>query len=238
MLMDYYHILAGFFSLVVLEIVLGIDNIVMIALTVEHLPKRARNKARTIGISLALFFRIGMLFGTAFLMSMTKPLITFQNLYISAKDIVMIGGGTFLLYTVTTGMHDEVTGEKNKECKNFDGNFTSTIIRIMIMDIVFSLDSILTAVGITNHIYVISAAMVIAMIFMLVSSGWVSNFIMENPTIKMLALSFVMMIGVFLIAQGFGVTIPKGYIYFSMAFSLVVEIMNMIRRKKVSQKKN
>ena len=229
-----YHLWASFLSLTALEIVLGIDNVVFIALVVGHLPEEQRKKARTIGLTLALLMRIVMLFGIVWIISLKQPLFSIMGLSLSGKDLMMLGGGLFLLYKATSGIHDEVTGERKEEYRTFEGNFTSTIMQIVLIDLIFSFDSVITAVGLTEVIFVIIAAMTIAMIVMLVSSGFIADFIATHPTIKMLALSFVMMIGVFLVAEGLGFHVPKGYIYFGMAFSLGVEGLNMLARRRKS----
>ena len=226
------EIWASFLSLTALEIVLGIDNVVFIALVVGHLPKSQRQRARVIGLMLALFFRIAMLFGIVWIISLKEPCIHLFGLGLSGKDLMMMGGGLFLLHKATTSIHDEVTGDVKTELKEFTGGYSKTIFQIVLIDIIFSFDSVITAVGLTEQIYIIIAAMTIAMVVMLVSSGYIADFIASHPTIKMLALSFVMMIGVFLMAEGLGFHVPKGYIYFGMAFSLGVEILNMLVKKK------
>ncbi|MCD6055231.1 MAG: Integral rane protein TerC [Gammaproteobacteria bacterium] len=227
-----YGIWASFFSLTALEIVLNVDNVVFIALVVAHLPLKQRNKARAIGLGLALLFRIAMLLGIVWIMSLTKPWIHLFDFDFSGKDLMMLGGGLFLIYKATQGIHDDVTDDQKITYKKFRGGFISTIIQIVIIDLIFSFDSIMTAVGITHYVPVIVAAMTVAIAVMFVSSNTVSKFIMEYPTLKMLALAFVLLIGVFLVAEGFGWEVPKGYIYFAMAFSLGVEILNIIVRKK------
>lgn len=227
-----YSIWASFLSLTALEIVLGIDNIVFIALVVGHLPKQERDRARIVGLFLALLFRVAMLFGIVWIISLKEPLLHIFDFNLSGKDLMMLGGGLFLLYKATDGIHNEVTEDKTSEYKNFKGGFISTVGQIVLIDIIFSFDSVITAIGITELIYVIIAAMTVAMIVMLISSGYIADFIATHPTIKMLALSFVMMIGVFLVAEGLGFHVPKGYIYFGMAFSLGVEILNMLVKRK------
>lgn len=227
-----YSIWASFLSLTALEIILGIDNVVFIALLVGHLPKAQREKARVIGLSLALLFRIAMLFGIVWLIGLKEPWLDLFGNEFSGKDLLMLSGGMFLLYKATDSIHNEVTGDKKAAFKTFNGSFFRTIIQIVLIDLVFSFDSVITAVGISEHVWVIIAAMTIAMIVMLISSGFIGSFIETHPTIKMLALSFVMMIGVFLVAEGLGFHVPKVYIYFGMAFSLSVEVLNMMVRKR------
>lgn len=231
-----YHLWASFLSLTALEIILGIDNVVFIALLVGHLPKNQREKARIIGLVLALLMRIAMLFGIVWVIGLKEPWITLFDNAFSGKDLLMLVGGMFLLYKATDSIHNEVTGDKKDEFKEFSGGFTSTIAQIVMIDLVFSFDSVMTAVGITEHIWVIIAAMTIAMAVMIVSSGFIAHFIETHPTLKMLALSFVMMIGVFLVAEGLGFHVPKGYIYFGMAFSLGVESLNMLVRRRKNRR--
>lgn len=227
-----YTLWASFLSLTALEIILGIDNVVFIALLVGHLPEEQREKARILGLTLALIMRIAMLFGIVWIIGLKEPWITLLGNEFSGKDLLMLVGGTFLLYKATDSIHNEVSGDKKEALIEFKGSFTSTIIQVVLIDLVFSFDSVMTAVGVTEHIWVIIAAMTIAMIVMIVSSGVIAHFIESHPTLKMLALSFVMMIGVFLVAEGLGFHVPKGYIYFGMAFSLGVEILNMMARKR------
>lgn len=226
------ELIISFLSLSALEIVLGIDNVVFIALVVSHLPPEKRNSARTIGISLALILRIFFLLGIVWLMGMGKPLFTLWSISFSIKDLMMFGGGLFLIAKATSSIHDQMTGDEKQQMQEFKGGFISTVIQVIFIDLIFSFDSVMTAVGIVQNIPVIIAAMVLAMIVMLVASGVISNFIIRYPTLKMLALSFIMMVGVFLVCEGFGLHIPKGYIYFGMAFSLAVETLNLVSRRK------
>jgi predicted tellurium resistance membrane protein TerC len=235
-LLTNYALWASFFSLTALEIVLGIDNVVFIALIVSHLPRAQREKARVLGLSLALGMRIAMLFGIVWIIGLKAPWIQIFDLNFSGKDLMMLVGGLFLLHKATSSIHDEVTGDQKTELQEFKGGFASTILQIVFIDLIFSFDSVITAVGLTENIPVIVAAMTVAMIVMLASSGYISSFISKYPTIKMLAMSFVMMIGVLLVAEGFGMHVPKGYIYFGMAFSLGVELLNILVRKKKSRK--
>jgi len=227
---------AAFFSLTALEIVLGIDNVVFIALVVGHLPEQEQARARSIGLMLALLLRIGMLFGAAWVIGLTDPWVSFWGFDLSGKALLMLIGGLFLLYKATDSIHDELTGDISESYKAYSGGIVGTIVQIMLLDMVFSFDSVITAVGITDHIYVIIVAMTIAMGVMLFSAGFIADFIKKMPTVKMLALSFVMMIGFFLVAEGFGVHVPKGYLYFGMAFSLFVEVMNLMARRRRQKK--
>lgn len=227
-----YHIWASLLSLTALEIVLGIDNLVFIALVVGHLPAHQQQKARSLGLMLALGMRVALLMGIAWIVSLQEPFFALFGMDFSGKDLMMLGGGLFLLAKGTSSIHDEVTGEEKQEYRSFTGDFLKTVAQIVMIDIIFSFDSVITAVGLTENIPVIVIAMSIAMLVMLLCSGTVSDFINRHPTIKMLALSFIMMIGVFLVAEGLGFHVPKGYIYFAMAFSLGVEVLNMVVRKR------
>ena len=224
-------IIASFLSLTALEIVLGIDNIIFIALLVQHLPENQQKKARNIGIFLALFLRILMLFSIVWIIQLKEPFIELLGQPLSGKDLMMLAGGGFLIYKATSGIHEEITLELKENYSKFKGSLIATIFQIAVVDIVFSFDSIMTAVGITEQTYVIVFAMIISMIVMLVSSGKIAQFIKDYPTLKILALSFVMMIGLLLVADGFGFKVPKGYIYAAMGFSLLVEALNITRGK-------
>lgn len=219
-------------SLSALEIILGIDNVIFIALVVNHLPLKQAKSARYVGISLALLLRIAFLLAVLWLMGLSKPWFTIYGKAFSIKDALMFGGGLFLIAKATSSIHDQITGEEQEELKEYKGGFFYTVIQIIFIDLIFSFDSIMTAVGIVKDITVIIIAMVIAMIIMLGASGVIANFIARYPTLKMLALAFIMAIGLFLMAEGFGMHIPRGYIYFGMFFSLAVEGLNMIARKK------
>ena len=223
---------ASLLTLTALEIVLGIDNVVFIALIVNHLPPKERDRARYIGLFLALFMRIALLFSLVWLMGLTEPFFSVLGHGISGKDLLMVVGGLFLIYKATTSIHDEMTHDAESSYKDFKGSFSKTILQVIFIDLIFSFDSIITAVGLTEMVVVIVVAMVIAMAVMLVSSGFIAEFIEKHATLKMLALSFIMMIGMMLCAEGLGFHVPKGYIYFSMAFSLGVEILNMTVRKR------
>jgi predicted tellurium resistance membrane protein TerC len=231
------EIWASLLTLTALEIVLGIDNVVFIALVVNHLPPQERKRARYIGLFLALFMRIALLFSLVWLMGLTEPFIHLFGYGFSGKDLMMIAGGLFLIYKATTSIHDEMTPEAHASMKDFKGSFAKTIAQVVIIDFIFSFDSIITAVGLTQVVVVIIVAMVIAMLVMLVSSGYIADFIAKHATLKMLALTFIMMIGVLLVAEGLGFHVPKGYIYFSMAFSLGVEVLNMTVRRRALKNK-
>lgn len=227
-----YSIWASLLSLTALEIVLGIDNVIFIALVVNHLPPKQRRKARFIGLMLALGMRVALLFSLVWLMGLTEPILELAGKALSGKDLLMMAGGLFLIHKATSSMREEITGSQHKEAKEFKGNFARTIATVIFIDFIFSFDSIITAVGLTQNIPVMVAAMFIAMLVMLASSGFIADFIARHVTIKILALAFILMIGVLLVAEGFGFHVPKGYIYFGMAFSLGVEMLNMRIRNK------
>jgi predicted tellurium resistance membrane protein TerC len=221
-------------TLTLLEIVLGIDNLVFISvLTSRCEPKDAR-RARQIGLSLAFVFRIMMLFGLTWLMGLTAPLFSLFGMGISWRDIILIGGGTFLIAKATHEIHREIEGH-NKQAPGETparASFSLIITQLVLIDLVFSLDSIITAIGMAEHIEVMVAAVVIAMIVMYLAANPVGNFIAEHPTTKMLALAFLLLIGVALIADGFEFHIPRGYIYFAMAFAGAVEAFNVLAYRK------
>jgi len=227
-----YHIWVSFLTLAALEIILGIDNVVFIALLVGHLPDAERKRARTLGLTLALLMRILLLLGVAWIISLQEPWIELFGQSFSGKDILMLLGGGFLIYKGTDSIHDEVTGEKKQEFKAATGGMAAVIVQIVFIDLVFSFDSVMTAVGMTTVIPVIIAAMTVAMLVMLFSAGYISAFIERYPTLKILALSFIMLIGVFLVAEGLGFHVPKGYIYFAMAYSLGIETLNLLKRRR------
>lgn len=214
-----------------LEIVLGIDNIIFIAILCGKLPVQQRAKARVLGLGLAMITRILLLLSIVWIMSLTKPLFSVFSQTFSGRDLVLITGGLFLLTKSTSEIHGDIVGEENKiNAKTH--SFFVTLIQIAILDIVFSLDSVITAVGMAEHLPVMILAVVVAVIIMMFASGVIAKFVDENPTIKILALSFLILVGVSLISDGFKFHIPKGYIYFSMAFSLGVELINIKLRSK------
>ena len=214
-----------------LEIVLGIDNIIFIAILCGKLPVQQRAKARVLGLGLAMITRILLLLSIVWIMSLTKPLFSVFSQTFSGRDLVLMAGGLFLLAKSTSEIHGDIVGEENKiNAKTH--SFFVTLIQIAILDIVFSLDSVITAVGMAEHLPVMILAVVVAVIIMMFASGVIAKFVDENPTIKILALSFLILVGVSLIGDGFKFHIPKGYIYFSMAFSLGVELINIKLRSK------
>jgi predicted tellurium resistance membrane protein TerC len=215
-------------TLTLLEIILGIDNIVVISILAQKLPQAQRARARTLGISLALITRILLLLGIVWLASLTAPLFTALGKQISMRDIIMISGGLFLLVKGTHEIHGVF--EKEEDVAAIKGNisFSAIIVQIVLLDIVFSLDSVITAVGMAQQTGVMIAAVVLALMLMLLASGVISAYIHQHPSLKMLALSFLMMVGVTLIAEGLEFHIPKGYIYFAMGFSGMVETLNLL----------
>lgn len=221
-------------TLTFLEIVLGIDNIIFISLVTGKLSKETQPKARIIGLSLALIFRIALLLGISYIIHFTEPVLSFNNFQLSGRDLILLGGGLFLLAKSTSEIHEKINDQTlNKEEKErkVPPKFWTTIFQIILLDIVFSFDSILTAVGLTEHVVVMIIAVVLAMIVMLLFAQIISDFIHKHPTFQILALSFLILIGTMLIAEAFHYHVPKGYIYFAVAYSLVVELINMRVRK-------
>ena len=221
----------AFATLTVLELVLGIDNIVFISILAGKLEAGQQAKARYLGLALALVMRVILLFSLTWVIGLTAPLFTVLGTGISGRDLVLIIGGLFLLGKATHEIHGSLEGEEGHKAAKVYSSFTSVIIQIMLLDIVFSLDSVITAVGMVNDIRIMIGAVVIAIIFMMAFSGPIGRFVQKHPTVKMLALSFLLLIGVTLIADGLGHHIPKGYIYFAMAFSVFVEMLNLRLRK-------
>ncbi len=224
-------------TLTLLEIVLGVDNIVFISILSSKLPVDQQQTARRLGLGLALITRILLLVGLAWMVRLTQPLFTLFSQGVSGRDLILLVGGLFLLGKATHEIHDRLEGEDGEVTNRIVPKLSAILIQILLLDVVFSLDSVITAVGMVRQIPVMIAAVVIAMIFMLVFVNKVSAFIDENPTIKMLALSFLILIGCALIAEGLHREIPKGYIYFSMAFSLAVEMLNIRTRKRIKARK-
>ena len=226
-------------TLTVLEIVLGIDNIIFISILSDKLPEHQKKKARQTGLALAMITRVLLLLSLTWIMTLTKPIFNMgewigittgdwhEKLAISGRDLILLIGGLFLIYKSTSEIHEKLEGEDHTTGTIKVHSFWSVITQILILDIVFSLDSVITAVGMADHIEVMIAAVVIAVGIMLVSAGAISNFVNRHPTVKMLALSFLLLIGVSLIAESLEQHIPKGYIYFAMAFSVLVEMLNL-----------
>ena len=214
-------------TLSALEIVLGIDNIIFISIQASKLPVHLQEKARLVGLGLAMFIRIALLFSLTWLMGLTAPLFAVFGNEISGRDMILISGGLFLLWKSTMEIHEKLEGEEEVSSAGVGTTFGAVLVQILLLDIVFSLDSIITALGMASQLAVMVAAVVIAVVFMMLFSGKISAFVDKHPTIKMLALSFLMLIGVALIGDGFDMHIPKGYIYFAMAFSVLVEMLNL-----------
>jgi predicted tellurium resistance membrane protein TerC len=227
------HAWIGLVTLTALEVVLGIDNIIFISILAGKLPGGQQAKARRVGLFLAMIMRILLLLSLAWIMRLTAPFFSIFGNEFSGRDLILIGGGLFLLAKSTHEIHDKLEGHEEGSKLKSAPTFTSVIIQIMLLDIVFSLDSVITAVGMISHVGIMITAIVIAVIIMMIFSGTVSDFVHRHPTIKMLALSFLLMIGLMLLADGFGYHIPKGYVYFAMAFSVFVEFLN-IRARKIS----
>ena len=221
-------------TLIAMEVVLGIDNLIFISILTNKLPENQRDKARTIGIGLALIFRLALLGTLAVIVTLTAPLVIVLGHSFSWRDIILIAGGLFLVWKATKEIHHRVDPDPNPDL--FDRGdvslgFAAALSQIVLLDLVFSIDSIITAVGMTPHVPIMVIAIVVAVLVMLVAATPLANFINKNPTIVMLALSFLLMIGMVLIAEGFGAHVPKGYIYAAMAFSAVVEGLNMFDRR-------
>jgi len=234
------HIWASFIALSAMEIVLGIDNVVFISLLVSRLPPRQRRTARQIGLSLALIFRVIMLAGIAWVIHLTTPIFTVAGYTFSWRDLILIAGGLFLLVKGTREIHHDIEGDEEEGgISPVTDTMTSAIVQIAIIDLVFSIDSIITAVGMADHIGVMIAAVAVAILVMYFASGPVSRFIERHPTTKMLALSFLLLIGAALIADGMHFHIPRGYIYFAMAFAAAVEVVNVMAsrsRRRAAQR--
>lgn len=239
---------AALATLIVMEVVLGIDNLIFISILSNKLPEHQRSRARRVGISLALLLRLGLLSTLAFIVSLTEPVISLPwsppvgpdghadfDLNFSWRDLILIAGGLFLLWKATTEIHEKVDVQSAHGVMDLNGpvatSFAAAIVQILLLDLVFSVDSILTAVGMTDHLPVMIIAVVVAVTVMMLAADPLAQFINDNPTVVMLALGFLLMIGAVLIADGFGVHVPKGYIYTAMAFSALVEALNMASRR-------
>lgn len=214
-------------TLLALEIVLGIDNIVFISILAGKLPQSQRQRAIYTGLILAMGTRVALLFGINLVVSLTDPWFTVFGLGLSGRDLILLVGGLFLIYKAVTEIHDKLEGEEGHESGRVAPSFSAVIIQILILDVVFSLDSVITAVGMADDIAVMVIAVIIAILIMLVAANPIVKFVEKHPTVKMLALSFLILIGVSLVAEGFHQHIPKGYIYFSMAFAVLVEFLNL-----------
>ncbi len=231
-------------TLTVLEIVLGIDNIIFISILAGKLPENQQRKARQLGLALAMITRVLLLLSLSWIMTLTSPLFNMgewigasdatllEKLAISGRDLILLVGGLFLIYKSTSEIHEKLEGAEHAQDSKKKLSFSATIVQILLLDIVFSLDSVITAVGMADHVEVMIAAVIIAVLVMMVSAGAISNFVNRHPTVKMLALSFLLLIGVSLLAEAFEQHIPKGYIYFAMAFSVLVEMLNLRMNSK------
>ncbi|TAK91185.1 MAG: TerC family protein [Burkholderiaceae bacterium] len=219
-------------TLTALELVLGIDNIIFISILVDKLPRARQDFTRRIGLFLAMFMRIALLSVLSWIVGLEEPLFTMLSHGFSGRDVVLILGGLFLLWKSTQEVHQLLEGEEGSDNVKVRASFTAIVLQIMIIDLVFSLDSIITAVGMASHIQIMIAAVVASVGLMMLFAGVIGRFISDHPTIKMLALSFLLLIGALLIADGFGHSVPKGYVYFALAFSVGVEMLNIKLRKK------
>lgn len=229
-----FHLIDGLISLLTLtamEIVLGIDNIVFLSIVVGKLPASQQRSARTIGLLGALLFRIGLLFTVSWLASLTNALFLIGSFGVTGRDLIMLGGGLFLIAKSTSEIHHKIEDGEISGEEGSAASFWNIIFQVILLDIIFSVDSIITAVGLSGNLTIMVLAVVISLVIMLIFSGKVSDFINEHPTMKILALSFLIMIGVMLLADGLHFHIPKGYVYFAMAFSLLVEFINMRVRR-------
>lgn len=229
------QIWVAFATLTALELVLGIDNIIFISILVDKLPVEKREVARRLGLFMAMFMRIGLLLTLAWIVGMKEPLFTILGQGISGRDLVLILGGLFLLWKSVGEIHESLEGAEGAASGAVRATFAAVILQIMVIDLVFSLDSIITAVGMVDQVAVMIAAVIASVGMMMFFAGPIGRFVSAHPTIKMLALSFLVVVGVVLIAEGFGHHVPKGYIYSAMAFSLVVEMLNIRMRKRAAQ---
>jgi predicted tellurium resistance membrane protein TerC len=223
---------AALLTLTVLEIVLGIDNIVFIAIVAGKLPGHQRERARRLGLFLAMFIRILLLLSIVWVMSLTRPLMVLFGIELSGRSLILAGGGLFLIAKSTREIHDSLEGDSHERATRAAVSFSGVIIQILLLDIVFSLDSVITAVGMADYVSIMIAAIMIAVGTMLFASTAIAEFVERHPTVKMLALAFLLLIGLSLIAEGLGQHVPKGYIYFAMAFSVFVEMINLRMRSK------
>jgi predicted tellurium resistance membrane protein TerC len=218
-------------TLTALELVLGIDNIVFISILVDRLPAAEQKRARQIGLFLAMFMRVGLLLVLAWIIGLVEPLFSVQGHEISGRDLILIGGGLFLIWKSTGEIHQTLEGSEEGGSTSVRANVWAVIGQIAVVDIVFSLDSIITAIGMVDRIEVMIAAVVASVALMMVFAGAIGRFVNQHPTIKMLALSFLVVVGIVLIADGFDQHVPRGYIYFAMAFSVMVEMLNIRMRR-------
>lgn len=222
----------AFLTLTALELVLGIDNVIFISILVDKLPPGRRELARRIGLFLAMFMRIGLLFVLSWIIGLTEPLFSLFQQGLSGRDLILIGGGLFLLWKSTKEIHQLLEGETGQASAAVRATFLAVILQITIIDMVFSFDSIITAVGMVEHIEVMIASIIVSVLLMVAFAGTIGRIVSAHPTIKMLALAFLLVIGVVLVADGFDHHVPKGYVYFAMAFSVAVEFLNIRMRKR------
>lgn len=223
----------GLITLVVLEIVLGIDNLVFIAILSEKLPPEQRDKARVLGLSLALIMRLGLLFAISWLVTLTQPIIQVMGWVFSGRDLILLFGGLFLLYKAVTELHEKIEGKPEIKASTnvVYAGFVAVVAQIVVLDAVFSLDSVITAIGMVDNIYVMMAAMIIAMMVMLLASKPLTQFVNQHPTVVILCLSFLLLIGISLIAEGFQFHIPKGYIYSGIGVAILIEAFNQFSNR-------
>ncbi len=222
----------AFATLTALELVLGIDNIIFISILVDRLPAQQREIARKLGLAMAMFMRIGLLLVLAWIIGLVAPLFTILDQAISGRDLILIAGGLFLVWKSTTEIHHAIEGAETTTQAKASAVFSSVILQIMVVDLVFSLDSIITAVGMVDDVRIMISAVVASVALMMVFAKPIGQFVSEHPTVKMLALSFLVVVGMVLVAEGFDHHVPKGYVYFAMAFSLTVELLNIRLRKR------
>ncbi len=229
-----FNVWAAFLTLTALEIVLGIDNIIFLSIVTSRLPADQQAKARRIGLSLALGMRVALLMSLSWIAGLTEPVMSFGGYDMSWRDVILGLGGLFLLYKATAEVHNMMEGQEEGE-HAVKSSFAATIVQIVILDLVFSLDSVITAVGMTDNLPVMIAAIVVAILIMLFAATPVSNFVNRHPTVKMLALGFLLLIGMALVADAAHVHIPRGYLYFAIAFSALNETLNLLVRRKRSK---
>ena len=222
----------AFATLTVLELVLGIDNVIFVSILSGKWPPKEQPKARFIGLTLALVMRVILLFSLTWVMGLVEPLFTVLGQHVSGRDIILLVGGLFLIFKSTHEIHGSLEGTEGESSKKVYAGFASVIVQIMLLDIVFSLDSVITAIGMVDNVWIMIAAVIVSIIAMMLFAGTIGAFVQRHPTIKMLALSFLLLIGMTLIAEGLEFHIPKGYVYVAMAFSVFVELLNIRLRKK------
>ena len=225
----------AFATLTALELVLGVDNVIFISILVDKLPPAERDRARRIGLFMAMFMRIGLLLVLAWVIGLTAPLFTLLGHGISGRDVILIAGGLFLLWKSVKEIHQLLEGEEGVASAGVRATFAGVVLQIMAVDLVFSLDSIITAVGMVSQVEVMIAAVIASVALMMLFASAIGRFVSDHPTIKMLALAFLVVIGVVLIAAGFAHEVPKGYVYFAMAFSVAVELLNIRMRKRAAR---